>query len=53
MLEETRFKEILRKSGLAVNPCKASPAYREFDFWIVEWDVKNPRGIIIGSNSIQ
>jgi hypothetical protein len=48
-----RFKELLRKSDLAVNPCKAKPEFRQFDFWIGEWDAKNAQGVVVGSSSIQ
>ena len=51
--DEADFREIVRKSDLAVNPCKASPNFREFDFWIGEWDAKNTQGITVGSSSIQ
>ena len=50
---EPRFKKLLKDSDLAVNPCKASPAYRQFDFWIGEWDVKNPQGVVVGSSNIK
>lgn len=51
--EEQRFKDLIDKSDLAVNPCKAKPEFRQFDFWIGEWDVKNPQGVTVGSSSIQ
>jgi Putative Zn-dependent protease, contains TPR repeats len=50
---EPRFKDLVSKSDLAVNPCKASAEFRQFDFWIGEWDAKNPQGITVGSSSIQ
>jgi hypothetical protein len=50
---EPRFAEIVKRSDLAVNPCKASPSFREFDFWIGEWDAKNAQGVTVGSSSIQ
>lgn len=50
---EQRFKDAVNKSDLAVNPCKASPEFRQFDFWIGEWDAKNPQGLTVGSSSIQ
>lgn len=31
--------------------CSAS-AYRQFDFWIGEWDVTNPQGAAAGANTI-
>lgn len=51
--DEQRFKDLISKSDLAVNPCKAKPEFRQFDFWIGEWDVKNPQGVTAGSSSIQ
>ncbi len=51
--DDARFKEILRMSDLAVNPCKASPEFRQFDFWIGDWDVKSPQGTPAGSSSVQ
>ena len=51
--EDTAFKDLVRRSDLAVNPCKASPEFRQFDFWIGEWDVKNPQGVPAGSSTIQ
>ena len=51
--DDAAFKELIRKSDLAVNPCKASPEFRQFDFWIGEWDVKNPQGVPSGSSSVQ
>ncbi len=50
---EPRFKELVEKSDLAVNPCKAKPEFRQFDFWIGEWNVKNPQGLPVGSSSVQ
>ena len=32
--------------------CSAS-AYRQFDFWIGEWEVRNPEGEVVGSNTIR
>ncbi len=34
-------------------PCKSKPEYRQFDFWVGEWDVKNPQGKLAGTNSVQ
>jgi hypothetical protein len=42
--EFARFVESLR-------PCGAAE-YRQFDFWLGEWDVFNPAGQKIGTNSI-
>jgi len=50
---ESRFKDLLVKEDVAVNPCKAAPEFRQFDFWIGEWDAKNAQGVTVGSSSIQ
>ena len=50
---EPRFAEMVKRSDLAVNPCKASPEFRQFDFWIGEWDAVNAQGLTVGSSSIQ
>lgn len=51
--EDAGFKDLVRRSDLAVNPCKASSEFRQFDFWIGEWDVKNPQGVPSGTSSVQ
>ena len=33
-------------------PCDA-PAYREFDFWLGEWNVRTPDGKLAGANRIE
>ena len=50
---DPRFLDMVRRSDLAVNPCKAAPEFRQFDFWIGEWDPRNAQGITVGSSSIQ
>lgn len=51
--DDAGFKELVRKSDLAVNPCKASPEFRKFDFWIGEWDVRNPQGVPSGTSRVE
>ncbi len=51
--EDPQFKDLIRKSDLAANPCKASPEFRQFDFWIGDWEVKTPQGLPAGSSNIQ
>ncbi|HEY5615296.1 MAG TPA: hypothetical protein VIL52_04675 [Bacteroidota bacterium] len=34
-------------------PCKQSPEFRQFDFWVGEWEVRNPKGEKVGDSSIQ
>ncbi len=51
--DERRFRDLVKKSDLAVNPCKASLEFRQFDFWIGEWIAKNVQDVVVGSSSIQ
>ena len=50
---EPQFKELVKKSDIVVNPCKAKNEFRQFDFWIGDWDVKTPQGAPAGQSSIQ
>ncbi|HRH46727.1 MAG TPA: tetratricopeptide repeat protein [Pyrinomonadaceae bacterium] len=50
---EEKFIDLVKRSDFAVNPCKASPDFRQFDFWIGEWVAKTPNGAIGGTSSIQ
>lgn len=52
--DDAGFKDLVRRSDLAVNPCKASAEYRQFDFWIGEWDVRSTQGgVPSGTSSVQ
>jgi hypothetical protein len=35
------------------SPCRTQPEYRQFDFWVGEWDVQTPQGQTAGTNSVQ
>ncbi|OLE52884.1 MAG: hypothetical protein AUG51_15860 [Acidobacteria bacterium 13_1_20CM_3_53_8] len=57
MRGNAEFAAIVKKVGVNATPCASLPEYRQFDFWIGEWDV---RGTLAGaqagvaaSNSIQ
>ncbi len=34
------------------NPCATDPAFRQFDFWVGNWDVTSPKGKKQGENQI-
>lgn len=36
----------------AAPPCQA-PEYRQFDFWVGEWEVRTPAGAVAGTNRIE
>jgi len=42
----------LRLRGQEAQPDCAAPAYRQFDFWLGEWDVFTPAGTRAGRNRI-
>jgi hypothetical protein len=50
---DPKFLAFLEKTDKAVNPCKAKPEFRQFDFWIGEWLPKNVQGVTVGTSSIQ
>lgn len=50
---DARFQAIVKKSDIATNPCKASPEFRQFDFWLGEWEARTPQGNIGGTSSVQ
>ena len=44
----------LAKVCLAQSQCPCcGPEYRQFDFWIGDWDVYNPEGKLVGTNQIK
>lgn len=43
---------LLAQSPAPAPPC-STPEYRQFDFWIGEWNVRTPDGRLAGTNSIQ
>ncbi|MEO8648796.1 MAG: hypothetical protein ABI539_06485 [Acidobacteriota bacterium] len=50
---DPKFIDLVKRSDLAVNPCKAKPEFRQFDFWVGEWLPKNVQGVTVGTSSIQ
>ena len=51
--ESPRYAEILQVVRVNSAPCEHLPEFRQFDFWIGEWEVHNARGVKAGENSIQ
>lgn len=46
---------LLSGTGQAQEPpfdCQASPAHRQFDFWLGEWEVRDAQGKLAGQNRI-
>ncbi len=44
---DARFQAVVAKLA----PCSA-PEYRQFDFWIGNWEVRDPAGNVVGSNNV-
>lgn len=53
LADHKRFTDLVAKNRAAVEPCRAAPEFRQFDFWIGEWIVKDPKGNTAGTSSIQ
>lgn len=34
-------------------PCRSQPEYRQFDFWVGEWEVRDENGQILGSSKVE
>lgn len=50
---EPRFEEILALAAKSARPCSAAPEFRQFDFWIGEWNVLTTNNQTAGQSSIQ
>jgi hypothetical protein len=53
LADHKRFADVTAKNRAAIEPCRAGPEFRQFDFWIGEWIVKDPKGNTAGTSSIQ
>jgi len=52
--DDAAFKRIMDKAESAAHPCAHQPVYRQFDFWLGEWDVVTTQGQNpAGTSSIQ
>ena len=52
--EDPGFAKIVAKADVMAHPCSHQPEYRQFDFWLGEWDVVSTNGHDpAGSSSIQ
>jgi len=50
---DQRFKEVTALSDRLLKPCEFAPEHRQFDFWIGDWEVRNPQGQLAGTNRVQ
>jgi hypothetical protein len=50
---DKRFGALLEKVKLKAHPCTRLAAARQLDFWIGEWEVRDPQSHVVGHSSIQ
>jgi len=50
---DARWTGVVTRTRANANPCKALPEARQLDFWVGEWDVRDPKGHLVGRSSIQ
>ena len=50
---DPRFEPLLERMRAALRPCLTRKESRMFDFWIGDWEVKNPQGQVAGQSSVQ
>ncbi len=51
--DDARFQAVTRKVKGNAQPCSVLPEARQFDFWIGEWEVRDPQGQLAGNSSVQ
>jgi hypothetical protein len=49
----SRFERVLRNIRARVYPCESEPEARDFDFWIGRWEVREPDGTLVGTDTIE
>jgi hypothetical protein len=49
---DERYDAIVATMSRAAYPCEHDEAFAEFDFWVGDWDVHGPAGVLAGTNSI-
>jgi tetratricopeptide (TPR) repeat protein len=50
--DDARFNEVLTLADRLTRPCMFAPEYKQFDFWVGEWDVQS-NGQQAGTNKIE
>lgn len=50
---DARFADALGKIKINSAPCEYLPEYRQFDFWVGDWEVFGPSGRKAGENKIE
>ncbi len=50
---DARWPGAVARVRAVANPCKTRPEARQLDFWVGEWEVRDPRSRVVGHSSIQ
>lgn len=50
--EDARFPAAVEKTERVAFPCRYDARWRAMDFWVGDWNVFNPKGQQVGTNSI-
>jgi len=50
---DPRYQKVLADMRAVLRPCLTRKESRMFDFWVGDWDVKNPQGQLAGQSSVQ
>lgn len=50
---DPRFNPLIERMRAVLRPCLTRKESRMFDFWVGDWDVKNPAGQPAGQSSVQ
>src|SRR5262245_30372918 len=50
---DARWPGLLARADEVGHPCRKGPHAREFDFWLGEWEVRNPKGRVVGHSRIE
>ena len=49
----SRFERVRRNIRARVFPCEGEGAAKDFDFWIGRWEVREPDGTLVGTDTIE
>lgn len=48
-----RFAELMKLAEKRARPCEFDERFRQFDFWVGDWDVRTQQGALAGRNLIE
>jgi tetratricopeptide (TPR) repeat protein len=51
--DDPRFQTLLALIERKARVCMNIPEYRQFDFWVGDWEVRTQQGQVVGSNSVK